>query len=400
MQIFFSTDMMAGGDTFNDTLVFDLSSAVYSTEGLNSFVEFPVYFSGQNDTVNAIDFWFPFNTTKLTFNSCASLSPILDVYSNYIITSETLSCTASTSSIFVYLSGNTNLISVKFQLNNGCDRIEAEDIVNPEALINGFECAWIITDPTPVALPEIEILTTGPFCSGSPISFSYASEVDGQNISNFNWNFGNGVTGNGQNPTVSIDVEGSNNIELQMTTELGCTFEATSQIDIAVGPVSSFQSSIVTNTTQVEFTATSTISQGSITGYEWNFGDGSAVSTETNPTHDFPASGPYQVTLTTTSDNGCSDAVTITVDVPVGIDEQIKEEQIQIFPNPAESLVSILLNQTADYTLTDECGRIVASGKMIGSQQQTLDISFLSAGVYHFSFSNETTVSTRKMIVR
>ncbi|UXI68056.1 PKD domain-containing protein [Tahibacter amnicola] len=52
------------------------------------------------------------------------------------------------------------------------------------------------------------------------------------------------------------------------------------------------------------FTNSSIDSDGTITGYSWNFGDGSAVSTQTNPTHTFPAPGRYTVTLTATDNNG------------------------------------------------------------------------------------------------
>lgn len=42
----------------------------------------------------------------------------------------------------------------------------------------------------------------------------------------------------------------------------------------------------------------------------WNFGDNSAVSTETNPAHTFPAVGDYNVTLTATSPGGATDVYT------------------------------------------------------------------------------------------
>jgi PKD repeat protein len=50
----------------------------------------------------------------------------------------------------------------------------------------------------------------------------------------------------------------------------------------------------------VAFTSTST---GSITGYSWNFGDGTA-STSANPTHAYSAAGTYNVTLTVSGPGG------------------------------------------------------------------------------------------------
>jgi PKD repeat protein/Tfp pilus assembly protein PilX len=54
---------------------------------------------------------------------------------------------------------------------------------------------------------------------------------------------------------------------------------------------------------------------GTITGYSWHFGDGSALSTEANPVHVFQAGGNYNVILTVTDDLGQqgTDRVEVTV---------------------------------------------------------------------------------------
>ncbi|MEI6865348.1 PKD domain-containing protein [Flavicella sp.] len=52
------------------------------------------------------------------------------------------------------------------------------------------------------------------------------------------------------------------------------------------------------------------------TTHSWDFGDGSAVSSEVNPTHTYSTDGTYSVTLTTTNDSGVSKSITKAV--PVG----------------------------------------------------------------------------------
>jgi len=47
------------------------------------------------------------------------------------------------------------------------------------------------------------------------------------------------------------------------------------------------------------------------TTYSWNFGDGSALSTETNPVHTYASFGDYTVTLTVTGDGGSFTATKI-----------------------------------------------------------------------------------------
>jgi len=66
----------------------------------------------------------------------------------------------------------------------------------------------------------------------------------------------------------------------------------------------------------VIFTNTSTITNGSITNYAWDFGDGTTVSMDENPTHTYSSQGTYAVKLITTTDRGCQDNLiqNITID--------------------------------------------------------------------------------------
>jgi PKD repeat protein len=49
--------------------------------------------------------------------------------------------------------------------------------------------------------------------------------------------------------------------------------------------------------------------------YSWNFGDGSALSTEADPTHTFTTVGNYTVTLTVTDDMNLSSATSLVINV-------------------------------------------------------------------------------------
>jgi len=64
-----------------------------------------------------------------------------------------------------------------------------------------------------------------------------------------------------------------------------------------------------------QFTDRSDDRDGQVTGWSWNFGDGTAPVTEQNPTHTFPSAGSYTVTLTATDDRGASNTATATVKV-------------------------------------------------------------------------------------
>ncbi len=69
---------------------------------------------------------------------------------------------------------------------------------------------------------------------------------------------------------------------------------------------------------KVNFTSTST----DAIELSWNFGDGSALSSDTNPSHTYAAGGEYTVTLTATDKNGKDEAVSsqkVTVSAPVPV---------------------------------------------------------------------------------
>jgi gliding motility-associated-like protein len=65
--------------------------------------------------------------------------------------------------------------------------------------------------------------------------------------------------------------------------------------------------------TPVQFSSTSIVSTGQITGFSWNFGDGN-MGTGTNPTHTYTAAGTYPVTLTITSE-GCTESFSTNVTI-------------------------------------------------------------------------------------
>jgi gliding motility-associated-like protein len=124
------------------------------------------------------------------------------------------------------------------------------------------------------------------------------------------WTFGDGTTSTDSVPTHQYQQPGTYTVTLQATNANSCSSVATATVIISPKPEADFQHSNPCEGQAVQFTDLSTISSGSITSYSWNFGDGSPVSSNQNPSHIYSASGTYNVTLIVTSDNGCVDSVT------------------------------------------------------------------------------------------
>ncbi|MCK5342313.1 MAG: PKD domain-containing protein [Candidatus Heimdallarchaeota archaeon] len=66
----------------------------------------------------------------------------------------------------------------------------------------------------------------------------------------------------------------------------------------------------------IQFTDTSTDTDGNVTQWHWDFGDGN-TSTDQNTTHQYSTAGAYAVTLEVTDDDGATDAISKTVFVGI-----------------------------------------------------------------------------------
>ncbi|MDD5571520.1 MAG: PKD domain-containing protein [Bacteroidales bacterium] len=135
------------------------------------------------------------------------------------------------------------------------------------------------------------------------------------------WNFGDGSpTDTTQNPSHTYLTTGSFNVSLTVTDISGCSGTLTINNFIEISsPIVGFIADTVMGciSLPVDFTDTS-ISITPITGWQWNFGDGSPIGT-TNPiNHIYNVTGTFDVTLTVTDSRGCTSVLTKTAFIRTG----------------------------------------------------------------------------------
>lgn len=180
--------------------------------------------------------------------------------------------------------------------------------VRAEGACNTTVCATInIVQGT----EPIVQFTNSTECEGNATQFTNNSIPNAAGPATYNWDFGDGNTTTQQNPTHTY-APGTYNATLTVTNSDGCSASITQQVTINPTPAVNFSFTNECLDTPVTFTNTSTISSGNINQYTWNFGDGNN-SGQTSPSHQYNTSGTYNVTLTATSDNNCSDSVTYQV---------------------------------------------------------------------------------------
>lgn len=172
---------------------------------------------------------------------------------------------------------------------------------------------------------------------------SGASDPDGSVIS-YSWDLGDGTTDSGGTITHTYNSAGNYTVELTVIDNDGAQASSSKNISVTAPinpPTASFTASPTSGEAplEVSFDASgSSDSNGNITSYSWNFGDGSSGSGKTT-NHTFDSSGNYTVELTVTDNDGATDsaAKTLSVTSPPAVDYWVTAKEIteEVDENPA-----------------------------------------------------------------
>lgn len=183
---------------------------------------------------------------------------------------------------------------VKLRISNliGCfDSVEHTVVVNPKPMAN-FEadssCLYTTTQFNDLSVANIGVIT------------------------NWLWDFGDGTnTSLLQNPQHSYATAGVYNATLQVTNSYSCTKDTSLPVFVRMLPIAAF-----TNSTQncagspVAFQNQSSAPEGYINQWHYNFGDGTDTTIVfpdiPDVEHVFPGIGTFLVTLTVTTNYGCT----------------------------------------------------------------------------------------------
>ena len=117
----------------------------------------------------------------------------------------------------------------------------------------------------------------------------------------WNWNFGDGATSTGHNPTHLYASAGTFPVSYSITSSVNCTATYSTLVTVNPLPVPSFSVNSVCQGTATSFTNNST---GGVS-FDWNFGDGSTHSSLQTPSHVYASAGVYTPTLTVTNSFSC-----------------------------------------------------------------------------------------------
>ena len=157
-------------------------------------------------------------------------------------------------------------------------------------------------------------------CAPLVVQFSDSSKG---NPSSWKWDLGNGTTSILQNPSVAYFQPGTYTVKLMIKNAYGIdSVIKKNYITVYASPVINFKASSVTGCFPLSttFSDLSTPGSGSITNWQWDFGDGN-FSEAKNPDHTYNSAGDFNVSLKATNSNGCVTSKTVPayIHIPTGV---------------------------------------------------------------------------------
>ena len=192
----------------------------------------------------------------------------------------------------------------------------------------------VIVPPADTPTPAFVVSPAGPAAS-APVSFNASTSCGGTlsggacpstspRITAYSWSFGDGGTASGAVVSHNFTLAGTYNVTLTVTNDRGVSASTTQAVLVGAStslPTALFEVSPPTPTVgQVTVFDASGSTPGaghSIVRYSWVFGDGES-KTGMIVSHDFSASGVYNVTLTVTDEAGQIKVLTKPVTVGLG----------------------------------------------------------------------------------
>jgi len=169
-------------------------------------------------------------------------------------------------------------------------------------------CSYSSTKNTTVfAIPTVGF-TSSSSCYLDEVVFTDTSLANEGTLVSWNWNFGDTITSNIQNPTHIYGNSGNYSVSLTVNNSNNCSSTTSQTVNVYAKPISNYTYSYNCVDGLVSFSDASSTDNDTINFWNWNFGDGS-TSTEQNPEYLFADVGAQTVLLISGTSANCSDTI-------------------------------------------------------------------------------------------
>ncbi len=208
----------------------------------------------------------------------------------------------------VYTTPGTYTVTLEVTDANGDQATDTSDVV-------------VTTNETPQATASAT-----PDAGLAPLTVQFDAQASGGNGAlTYQWSFGDGGSASIASPSHIYQTAGQYTATVVVTDADGDSTSGQVIVDVgsdlvpsanaSASPVSGF------SPLTVDFFGNASGGNGALS-YTWNFGDGSATSTDQNPTHTYTLAGTYTATLLVEDTDGDSSSDTVRIEV---VDNQIPQ---------------------------------------------------------------------------
>lgn len=183
-------------------------------------------------------------------------------------------------------------------------------------VINSFsDCGSSKTKMVKVLAAPVIDFTYDTICARSKMSFTNLTTEGEGAIESYQWIFPDGSTASTENASFYFEEPGHFPVSLVSTSTLGCSDTLTHSVYVKPAPVAGVEIpvSFVEAYIPIQFYDDS---EGDITSFFWDFGDGVTTS-EQDPIHTFDAIDQYPLTHIVTNAFECSDTLKMMLDLNV-----------------------------------------------------------------------------------
>jgi gliding motility-associated-like protein len=215
-----------------------------------------------------------------------------------------------------------NIASYSWNFEDGSPASTASNPHHKYSIADSFNASLIVTtdngckdtiNKTVVvhAMPSVNY-SVGNVCFDETVLFMNSTTIQPTDtILYYIWDMGdNSSLQNIQNTSHNYDTSGTYTTQLLVVSTFGCKDSLSKTVDVFPKPIAYFTSNDDCSGITTTFTDASVTSSGTITNWNWNFGDGSPQNTTQSPSHLYAVAGVKSVTLTINNSFGCADTIT------------------------------------------------------------------------------------------
>lgn len=211
----------------------------------------------------------------------------------------------------------------------------------------------------------------------------------GSGYSNYLWSTGAS--------TATISIAATGNYSVSVTNQFGCVGKDTVSVTALPVPNVTFTKQVVGGTFNVLFNSSATTNADSLS---WNFGDGNTSDTTGSFLYPYTQPGTYTVTVIGFNDCGRDTFTQQVVVLPVGI-EDFSQQELAVFPNPAQNVLTVTYPIAQDVQLQ----LINVFGEVVHRLNTTSNVNSISVtdypdGVYFVRMiQNQKSITKRLNII-